>query len=326
MLAAGLGSPLGTSAAVAGAAVLAAGLVAASVRGPRGLAGAGIAALVAAVALGVAGHATTIPPRAVGLVALATHLVAVGLWVGGLIVLLLALRRLEDRSLLVLLRRFSAVAPSIVAALLLAGLVLAWRQVGEPTALLRTTYGLLLLAKLALVAFFLTLAARNRFGLVPALARGEPGARRALARTIGLEIAGIASILALAAALGTTPPPRALRAATVASPAERVLELRDAEGRWARLAVRPGRPGFNRIEVRLVDRDRGPLSALEASLVATSPEHGIEPARLPLEPAGEGRWIATGPIFSLPGRWRLVIELLLDPFTTAELEGELRLE
>ena len=62
-----------------------------------------------------------------------------------------------------------------VTALVVAGGVLAWVEVGSLGALVSTAYGRLLLTKLALVGAVLAAAAYNRTRLVPALLDGiEP--------------------------------------------------------------------------------------------------------------------------------------------------------
>jgi len=58
-----------------------------------------------------------------------------------------------------------------VATLIGTGLVNSWYLVRNVTALLTTQYGQLLLAKLALFAGMLSLAAINRFWLVPSMSR-----------------------------------------------------------------------------------------------------------------------------------------------------------
>jgi putative copper export protein len=57
---------------------------------------------------------------------------------------------------------------------------LAVLQVGSIRGLIGATYGLILLAKLGLVAARLALAAINKLRLTPSLVRGEPGAAMVL--------------------------------------------------------------------------------------------------------------------------------------------------
>ncbi|MCM2391423.1 copper resistance protein CopC [Streptomyces albipurpureus] len=78
------------------------------------------------------------------------HLLAVATWLGGLAALLTALYRvpsIEETAV----RRFSQVAFVSVVALAATGLYQSWRQVGSWSALTGTSYGQLLLVKVALV-------------------------------------------------------------------------------------------------------------------------------------------------------------------------------
>ncbi|MFG2718739.1 copper resistance CopC/CopD family protein [Streptomyces sp. NPDC048416] len=78
------------------------------------------------------------------------HLLAVAAWLGGLATLLVALHRVPDIERAAV-RRFSRVAFTSVSVLAATGLYQSWRQVGTWSALVDTTYGQLLLVKVALV-------------------------------------------------------------------------------------------------------------------------------------------------------------------------------
>jgi copper transport protein len=69
-------------------------------------------------------------------------------------------------STVALVRRFSSAAAISVIALIAAGLVLAWQEVGSLDALTSTTYGQLLLLKVGAVGVVLFVAAYNRFLLL----------------------------------------------------------------------------------------------------------------------------------------------------------------
>jgi putative copper resistance protein D len=146
------------------------------------------------------------------------HLLASGLWLGALAMLLLRLcRRAPDAEHVAGTHRalagFSGLGTLLVAAILLSGLVNLWVLVGidHLPALFTTFYGQLLLAKLALFALMLMLAARNRFGLTPALAQAaDPAptfaALAALRRSVAIEAGAGVAIVALVALLGTLDP------------------------------------------------------------------------------------------------------------------------
>ena len=98
-----------------------------------------------------------------------------------------------------------------VATLVLTGIVNSWILVGSVSALTDTSYGRLLLAKLALFFGMLALAAVNRLRLTPAVALEQhmPTARRALRNICHnsiIETIAAVLILAIVGWLGTLPP------------------------------------------------------------------------------------------------------------------------
>lgn len=154
---------------------------------------AGVAAIAASHA--VAGHALALGPGGQALVAL--HVVLAAAWVASLPLLLRAVRRAGGAGLLTCWGRRAVLGMPL---LLASGLGLAaW--LGGAAAPPRSGYGLALLAKLALVAGMLGLAARHRFRLVPALAAGDPGAGAQLARSIRWQAALALMVLGLVAAI-----------------------------------------------------------------------------------------------------------------------------
>ncbi|KQM20143.1 copper resistance protein CopD [Sphingomonas sp. Leaf24] len=148
------------------------------------------------------------------------HLVAAGAWTGallGLVLLVARPARRVDATHLALsyraLHGFGTVGTIVVTTLVVTGLINAWLLVGPGNvrALGTTLYGQLLLAKLALFALMLGLAALNRFRLMPRFeasiaASDHRGALGALRRSLGAETGCIIAILALVAWLGTLEP------------------------------------------------------------------------------------------------------------------------
>lgn len=124
------------------------------------------------------------------------HLVAAAFWIG----IFLPLRRLSRSPETLadaasLGHRFGKIASVAVPVLVVAGVIMTWRLVGSVSALLGTSYGLVLLAKLAAVALLLSLAVINKVRLVPALQRGDPGAGPQLSKSISLEWLCVSLIL-----------------------------------------------------------------------------------------------------------------------------------
>ena len=163
-----------------------------------------LGAVLIAVSYSVVGHSLGEPRWALASL-LVLHLLAVAFWVGALVPLRRAARSPYGAAVL---HRFGTVASGAVPLLVAVGASFAWLLSGSVAALFGTAYGWVLIAKIAAVAALLSLAARNKLDLVPALARGEPSASSALRRSIEWEGAAIAVILLATAALTTitTPP------------------------------------------------------------------------------------------------------------------------
>lgn len=140
----------------------------------------------------------------------AVHLLAAGLWLGGLMGLLGLPRETDEPAEIAeVLHRFSALGVAAVAAIMLSGLVNSLFLVGWPTQLFSTQYGRLLLIKLALFAGMLTLAGANRQWITPAFSRpGEDAALwlRRLRRHVWSEQMLGVMVLGLVAWLGTLAP------------------------------------------------------------------------------------------------------------------------
>ncbi len=150
----------------------------------------------------------------------AAHLLAAGAWLGGLAPLAALLRTLDGSptareidACTEIARRFGNRAALSVGVLLLTGMANAYYLVPTPRALLETTYGNVLLAKLLVFALMLAVAAANRTRLIPVLLANErdiaPRVEAAwrLRRNVWMEQALGAAVLVLVAALGVAPPP-----------------------------------------------------------------------------------------------------------------------
>jgi len=150
----------------------------------------------------------------------AAHLLAAGAWLGGLAPLASLLRTLggspthrDVDGCAATVARFGNWAALSVAVLVLTGIANAYYLIPAPRALLETSYGNVLLAKLLLFALMLAIAAANRTRLTRVLLAKErdDGARvdaaRRLRRNVWLEQALGAGVVLLVATLGVTPPP-----------------------------------------------------------------------------------------------------------------------
>ncbi|MEJ2623378.1 MAG: copper homeostasis membrane protein CopD [Pseudolabrys sp.] len=175
-----------------------------------------VLAIFLAGSLAWAGHGAA-TPGAFGNVHLAAdilHLIAAGLWIGGLpplaLVLAIAARTGGAAGLSAaarVTRHFSSLAAASVLLLLLSGIVNTYALVGRVSALVDTTYGQLLSVKIGLFFVMLGFAAVNRLRLTPRLRSGCGNqSARVIARNSMAELILGVSILVIVGVLGTLPP------------------------------------------------------------------------------------------------------------------------
>ena len=128
----------------------------------------GIAAAATLGSFLLDGHQRSVEPMWLLLGSDLVHLGAAAVWFGGLVLLVLLVRSrsLEDDAVGAarIVQRFSGVALVSFIAVSLAGTAMSWALVRTPRALLTTTYGWTLLAKVGLVGLIVLVALYNRRG------------------------------------------------------------------------------------------------------------------------------------------------------------------
>ncbi|MFI6098440.1 copper resistance D family protein [Lentzea sp. NPDC051213] len=167
--------------------------------------GAGAIALGVLRTNGMTGHVLDLPGWSQVIVFV--HLLVVCVWIGGLLVLLLAVLPARDRdALIAVLPRYSRLAVVSVATLTVAGAVLAFQLIGSVDALLHTGYGQLLLAKLVLFGLLLVLGFASKTWVDRRLR--VAATTRGLALSVTAEAVLAVGVLGVAAFLVTTGPGR----------------------------------------------------------------------------------------------------------------------
>ncbi len=291
--------------------------------------------LTAIVGLGVlatyggTGHAAAGTQPTLALLSDAAHLSAVSVWVGGLVLLISCLLpSRQTAEIATALPRFSQIALGAVGVILVTGTYQSWREVGTIPALWSTEYGLLLTAKIACFALLVGLgylgrtAVRRRYVTPVAHALStqddvdfEPSEEdrmlRGLRRSVGLEVAIAAVVLAVTAVLVSIAPARA----SYVKPYSTTLQL--ATGGTATLSVTPARQGANTVQVEVFDPAGKPRDAQNVTLAATLPTEQIGPLPLVLTRVGPGRYQSTSASLPRPGRWHLVVQVRTSEFDTS---------
>jgi copper transport protein len=286
------------------------------------------------------------------------HVAAMAVWLGGLVALLAVVLRptTAPAELVAILPPFSRLAFRSVVALVVTGTVQTVREVAEPVALVSTTYGWVLVAKLVLVAVILAAAGVSRVWVQQRLGvrRPHPSGRRtltahafaasgagsasstpeeddaaelrtrrqgegiaeqvpALRRSVLVELAVAAVVLALSAVLVGTPPARA----AVAQPVDVLLPLQGSAGAEGsvQVSVDPARPGANTLHVYLFDDAGRPTQPADIKVALTEPEQELGPLAVDLQPAGPGHYVGDGMSIPGAGTWTLTVTVRTDEFT-----------
>lgn len=264
-------------------------------------------------AIAIAGHALTADPAWLAQLLVFTHALALLFWIGALIPLLCLLPTPQAGTIL---SRFSGVAVCAVALLVITGSGLAWLQSGSVAALLDSSYGKLLGAKLALVALLLSLAAWNRLLLTPAISAGKTRAMVAMGWSIRTEICLSLLILFVAAGFRLTPPPRGLE--VLAQGVE--LHLHDPSA-MAIVTLDSGEVGPNKVTVVLSDTGGNPLAARELEVMLSRADNALEPLRAMATGTGDGRWTTPQLLLPLAGDWTVGLRILVSDFEQITLTG-----
>ncbi len=286
------------------------------------------------------GHASSKP---LDLLVQWAHLLAVGVWIGGLAWLLLGLRGAPAPASAA--ARFSRLATAAILVVAATGLTRAVAETGSWSGLFHTSFGHTLLLKVGLFAVVGALGAANRFILVPRLTRaanpaaasrvgvpvgnpaaggpgrtlpanpagtapgdaaGGPGAPASSASSGGGRAAGVLRLVA--ALLSELPPASYVTATKARAPAQVSVTGNDyATSVRLTLTATPGAAGINVFQARVVDYDsRKPVTAARVSLrftLPSRPDVGEATLDLKQQAGAAGAWGGQGGQLSIAGSW-----------------------
>lgn len=283
------------------------------------LAGRRVASAVAICLLGLAlassGHAASAPPTWLARPTVFLHAVAIALWVGSLLPLMLSLHKARGPRLLA---AFSRIVPWVLVVLLLSGLILATLQLPRLSDLWLSDYGKILCVKLVLLTLLLLVAAGNRYVLTGRVENGDVQATRWMKRLIVVEVMLVLLILAAATTWRFTPPPRAQ---AITRSVVSHVHIHTAQA-MADVTLMPQADHRMTAEAFLADADGVPLKAKEVVVRFSDPQDGLEPLEVAMQ-LGENQTWRTKP-FVLPatGRWHIRIDALVSDFESIGMEGE----
>ena len=262
--------------------------------------------LLATFALG--SHAAAVAGSGWAMLGDFIHLTAAALWLGGLIALTLLLWQWVQQPAvdLLLLRRivlrFSRLATLAVFVLVVTGLFSTLVQLPILADLWRTTYGQLLLLKIALVLTALGLAWFNhRFVRTDGAAPTDPR----FARRVWREAAVGVGIMIVVALLVQTPPPPAPLATAPPALWETILQADDLT---IHLQIAPNQVGDNRYIAHLYHADNSSIGTVQlVRLTFTHQTAALGQASLDLTAQGGDFFAGAGAYQNRAGPWDLAL-------------------
>lgn len=270
------------------------------------------------------GHGATQSPVPVMFTSITVHVIALSVWLGGLVALLFgvstATRRLDGfertRLLAAVTSRFSPIALACVIALLASGLVQSYVEVRHLGLLTSTGFGRAVLVKFCLLLCLIALGAVNRQRTVPRLRRiakeegGAPGAAGViLRRTLRAEVALIVIVLGVTGALASYAP----SIAQYNGPYSGTTTL---AGKQLQYTLEPARVGVNELHLYLIDPKTGAQwdGAKQITVSQSLPSKGIGPISEPGQKSGPGHYTVPGISLGVPGTWQIQVQALISKF------------
>jgi len=250
-----------------------------------------------------AGHASVERLAPLATVLDAIHVGAVGLWIGGVALVAMALR--AQGGDLVVVQRFSALAGASVAAMVATGAFASWRQVGDVQALRTTTYGQLLMVKVALVAALVLLGGRHRRMLAAGATKLS-----SIRRGVAVEAVAAIVVLGLTAMISTTVPARTAVSKPVTVTVTGTTTRVD-------ITVDPGRSGINEIHLYVFGRSGVPMKVTDVQATISNPATGVT-LELRLRNAGPGHKQALGTRLPFAGTWQIQTRVYVTDFDVEE--------
>lgn len=271
------------------------------------------------LALGLVGHTRSITPYTLMLAADLSHVVAGTLWFGGLLGLVISLRRLADRPRVgaAVLARFSLLAGWSLLVVALTGSVLGWRILRSWENLVGTDFGRLLVAKVAVVGVVAALAGWNRYRLLPAiLADGGFAERGAAAsrmrRAVRVEAVVLVGVLGLTGFLVDRTPVEETAAIALPGGADATTFTgRNGDVRVV-LDLDPLAVGANTVLLQVQDAEGNPLEPV-ATPVLTAAADALALGEQTVENVDSGTYRATV-VLPRTGTWTFAVSVRLSEF------------
>ncbi|MFI9485431.1 copper resistance protein CopC [Promicromonospora sp. NPDC052451] len=271
--------------------------------------------LVAVAAPAFTGHTRAATPEALVIAVDVLHLAAGALWLGGLVAIALVLGDLARSDAgAVVLGRFSTWAAVLLAVLVVAGTILAWRVAGSWGALTGSGYGTLLLVKVQVAVVAIGIATWNRFALLPRFRttprrRGRGPTPVPLIRTALAEAAVLVAVLGVTGFLVDRSPENP---ATASSEARGVTESVRLGGITARITMDPPEVGPTTLTITMTDAAGDPAEGYEAPRLSLT-SGDVELGEVAVSSLGPGVY-AGDVVLPTSGEWDAQVSLRTTEF------------
>ncbi len=304
-----------------------------------------------AVSISFAGHGATGRWVAAAFALDMVHVLAFSVWIGGLVGLVAwALRDPDTSAVIAATRRFSTTAMVAVAAVVISGTVQGIRQVGTLSALTSTTYGWLLVAKVAVVIVVVGVAWVSRT-LVRAFVAPEPAEIEAVGSARVAVLAGGGSgVVETTSDVEATALPdepeqgeqndtvrRYLRrsvgveivgviavlvlstllSATIPAGEAAALPfdktIHDSSG-FAQIEVLPAKAGSNQIHVTVTNDDGTIPNIAEMDVELVLPAQHLGPIAVSMEQLAPNHFVDDAATIPFPGTWNVIVRARIGQF------------
>jgi copper transport protein len=255
-----------------------------------------------------------------------THLVAATVWIGGLCLLAAtSLANIDVSRAWDSIRAFSPLALGCVVVIVVTGTFQTWRDVGHLAALVHTTYGLLILAKIAglVVLMCLGYLAREtmaRFFLAepPEEPSGDTAVRVLRRLRIGVagEVLVALVVLGLTAVLVNTATGREAYIPVAATSS--TFDTGTQKG-TADIVVTPATLGPQTVHLTLTDARGRPYQPVEMTVSLSLPARNVGPLDLQVLADGGGKYHTKPAPVGIAGTWTVSVTVRSDPFNEATI-------
>ncbi|HET9173590.1 MAG TPA: copper resistance protein CopC [Actinospica sp.] len=296
------------------------------------VAGIGVLGVLGAATWAAGDHASTGIQVPLAVFSDLVHLTSMGLWLGGLAMLLLVVCRPSSDSAqdvgasVEAVQRFSRLALICIGALVASGVYQAWRNVGSWSALSTTPYGRMVVLKIGGLCILVglgwmardwirrTVEHTGRVAVAQAQRMQPSGLLSKLRRSVALEAVVALVVLAISSILVESQPGRTAEAAqTGPTNATVPFDTGTASGTIT-IYVGPGTEGANQAHLYLNNAKGLPYDAAQITLRFTLPAQKLGPLTATVVRDGPGHYVDQPLALSFPGTWTLSVTIRSDDF------------